>query len=102
MIRHILFVAMLACCAPAMAQQTEAVSLIDVAVGEMGDVSIDFDGSTLRVTNAAGQNLYVYSVTGMRVMSVKVDGADKSYNLNLKRGCYIVKVGNVVRKISVR
>lgn len=93
---------MLACCAPAMAQQTEAVSLIDVAVGEMGDVSIDFDGSTLRVTNAAGQNLYVYSVTGMRVMSVKVDGADKSYNLNLKRGCYIVKVGNVVRKISVR
>lgn len=93
---------MLACCAPAMAQQTEAVSLVDVAVGEMGDVSIDFDGSTLRVTNAAGQNLYVYSVTGMRVMSVKVDGADKSYNLNLKRGCYIVKVGNVVRKISVR
>ncbi|MDD3387351.1 MAG: secretion protein, partial [Prevotella sp.] len=29
-------------------------------------------------------------------------GADKSYNLNLPKGCYIVKVGKVVRKVSIR
>lgn len=35
-------------------------------------------------------------------MSVKVDGGDKHYTLNFPKGCYIVKVGNVVRKVSIR
>lgn len=58
--------------------------------------------SVLRVTGAAGQVLDVYNVTGVKVMSIKVDGADKSYPLNLAKGCYIVKVGKVVRKVYVR
>lgn len=69
---------------------------------DFGDINIFFDGSTLRVVNASGLNLYVYNITGVRVMSVKVEGEDKSFRLNLQRGCYIVKVGNVVRKISVK
>lgn len=95
--------ALLACGLPAMTYGTEASpAMMGIVDNEANDVSILYDGSTLRVTNAAGLDLYVYSVTGVRVMSVKVDGADKSYNLNLHRGCYIVKVGNVVRKISVK
>ena len=35
-------------------------------------------------------------------MNVKVDSSEKSYPLNLPKGCYIVKVGKVVRKISIR
>lgn len=35
-------------------------------------------------------------------MSIKIDGQDKRYTLNLPKGCYIIKVGNVVRKISIR
>lgn len=35
-------------------------------------------------------------------MSIKVEGADKYYELNLPKGCYIVKVGKVVRKISIK
>ena len=35
-------------------------------------------------------------------MSVKVEGAEKSFELSLPKGCYIVKVGKVVRKISVK
>lgn len=73
-----------------------------VVESDISDVSIYFDGTNLRVTNAAGLNLYVYSITGVRVMSVRVDGDDKSFKLNLQRGCYIVKVGDVVRKISVK
>lgn len=34
-------------------------------------------------------------------MCQKIDGDDKSWNLNLMHGVYIVKVGNVVRKIAV-
>ena len=45
---------------------------------------------------------YAYKVTGMKVMNIRVDGSDKSYHLNLPQGCYIVKVGNVVRKIALR
>lgn len=72
-------------------------------VSEINDsqIQIFFDGSKIRVTGASGLNLCVYSITGVRVMNVKVEGADKSYNLNLQRGCYIVKVGNVVRKIAI-
>ena len=44
----------------------------------------------------------IYNVAGVRVMSFKVEGPDKRYELNLQKGCYIVKVGKVVRKISIR
>ena len=46
--------------------------------------------------------LKIYNVSGVCVMSLRVDGQDKRYNLNLPKGCYIVKVGKVVRKISIR
>ena len=41
-------------------------------------------------------------MAGVRVMSVKVEGADKRIELNLPKGCYIVKVGKLVRKISIQ
>lgn len=59
-------------------------------------------GSQLRVVNANGQILRVYNVTGVQVRVLKVEGQDKCYDLNLQKGCYIVKVGKMVRKISVK
>lgn len=83
-------------------QQASASPAIEIVEAEPSQVAVYLEGSTLRVTGASGLNLYVYNITGVKVLSVKVDGADKSYNLNLQRGCYIVKVGNVVRKISIK
>lgn len=68
----------------------------------MQDITVYVSGSTLHVVGAAGLNLSIYNITGVRVMSLKVDGSDKSYELSLAKGCYIVKVGNVVRKISIK
>ena len=65
-------------------------------------ISISLNESVLHVTGANGQVLHVYNVAGVRVMSVKVEGADKRIELNLPKGCYIVKVGKVVRKISIQ
>ena len=65
-------------------------------------VSISIDGRVLHVTGAAGQTLRVYNVTGVCVMNAKIDGDEKHYDLNLQKGCYIIKVGKVVRKISIR
>ena len=56
----------------------------------------------MRVTGANGQVLYVYNVAGVRIQSVKVEGSDKHLDLNLKKGCYILKVGKTVRKVSLK
>ena len=54
------------------------------------------------MSGADGEVLHIYNVTGVRVMSIKVDGYEKSYTLNLPKGCYIVKIGKTVRKITIR
>lgn len=77
-----------------------AVEIIDTDIPQT--IGISVTESTLHVTGAAGQALYIYNVAGVRVMSIKVDGPDKRYELNLPKGCYIVKVGKTVRKISIR
>lgn len=102
MIKYLLLLTLFTCGLTSKANTIDDLSATVEIADDFGDVNIFFDGSTLRVVNAAGLNLYVYNITGVRVMSVKVEGEDKSFKLNLQRGCYIVKVGNVVRKISVK
>ncbi len=69
---------------------------------ESQKVTVSVSGSILRVTGGDGEVLHIYNVTGVRVMSIRVDGYDKSYSLNLPKGCYIVKIGKTVRKITIR
>ena len=80
-------------------QARAAIDLIDF---DTQTISISVVGNVLHVVGAEDEQLAVYNVTGVRVMSVKVDGSDKHYTLNFPKGCYIVKVGNVVRKVSIR
>ncbi|WP_274289263.1 T9SS type A sorting domain-containing protein [Prevotella corporis] len=84
---------------PTTVRANTAIELIDQS---FQGISISVYGSVLRVEGANDETMYIYNVTGVRVMSVKVDGADKRYNLNLPKGCYIVKVGKVTRKIVIR
>lgn len=84
-------------------QVSNAVPAIEIIENDFQNIAISVNKeSVLRITGAAGEVLSIYNVTGVRVMSLKIEGADKSYNLNLPKGCYIVKVGKVVRKISIR
>ncbi|MBO4826145.1 MAG: T9SS type A sorting domain-containing protein [Prevotella sp.] len=78
---------------------SQSVEIID---NDFQNINISVNETTLRVTGASGQTLFVYNVAGVRVMSVKIEGADKLIELNLPKGCYIVKVGKVVRKISIK
>lgn len=71
-------------------------------IGDLQDVNISVTGSNIHITGANGKILFVYNVTGVCVASFKIEGADKHYELNLQKGCYILKVGNIVRKISLR
>lgn len=84
-------------------QSVSAAPSVEIVESEFQEIGIGInDGQVLRVTGAAGQMLSIYNVTGVKVMCFRVDGSDKSYNLNLPKGCYIIKVGNVVRKVSIR
>lgn len=56
-------------------------------------------GTTIHVTHAAGQKLEIFDVAGVCVATLRIDSDDKTINLN--KGCYIIKVGKVVRKVSI-
>lgn len=89
----------LAFAAPAYANAASSIELIEQ--DQQPQVTI-IGESTLRVSNANGQTLYIYNVAGVIIQSFKVEGLDRTYELNLPKGCYIIKVGKTVRKVSVR
>lgn len=69
---------------------------------ELAEITIAVSGSQLRITNASGQTLEIYNLTGVRVATLRIDSDDKTFNVNLPKGCYMVKVGKVVRKVSFK
>ncbi|MDD6437339.1 MAG: T9SS type A sorting domain-containing protein [Prevotella sp.] len=79
-----------------------AVNAFEAVENEFEQVNVSVTGSSLHVTGANGDVLYIYNVAGVRVWSARVEGSDRTYQLNLPKGCYIVKVGKTVRKISIR
>ena len=83
---------------PNMAKAIEAVEIVEQVEQS---ISVAFYNGVLHVSGANGQTLQIYNVTGVRIMSFRVEGNDKRYELSLPKGCYIVKVGKVVRKISI-
>jgi len=65
------------------------------------DVNITINAQTVTVSGAQGQTLEVVSLTGRCIMTVKIESPSQKVELNLPKGCYILKVGKVVRKVSV-
>lgn len=65
------------------------------------DVNITVNGQVVTVTGAQGETLEVVSLTGRRVMTVKIESPAQKVDLNIPKGCYILKVGKVVRKVSI-
>ncbi len=60
-------------------------------------------GNVVRINDAEGQVLKIYNLTGTEVSHHRIDSNDVQLNLSkLPKGYYIIKVGKVVRKISIR
>lgn len=103
MCKKIFFTLLLTLLTAAVPLRTTAAPAVEIIENDLPSVVISVSSeSVLHVSGAAGQTLSIYNVTGLCVMNVKVDSSEKSYPLNLPKGCYIVKVGKVVRKISIR
>ncbi len=71
---------------------------------EINEVQITVsNGNIVYVKNAEGALIEVYSITGAQILSQRVESNCKSYEIsNLQKGCYIVKVGKVTRKIFIK
>ena len=68
---------------------------------EMETVTLTIQDNKAHITNADGKTLEIYNLTGVRVARIRIDGNDKQITLNLTRGCYIMKVDKVVRKVTI-
>ena len=76
--------------------------IIEVNVTDFNQIGINFNNGVLHSTGAAGLSVTVYNIVGQKVYEGRIDSSDKRIELNLPANCYIVKVGSVARKISVK
>lgn len=66
------------------------------------EIHISLNGMMLHVSGAEGKTLQIYNILGVKIASYKIDSNEKQVDLSLPTGCYIVKIGNVVRKVSIQ
>ncbi len=78
-----------------------AEELCDGPESEVTPITLSVSGSNVHVCGANGLVLNIYNLAGVKVASYRLDSADKTIETGLSRGCYIFKVGNLVRKVSV-
>ena len=79
--------------------RTEGDALTESFINNEEEIIITLQGRELNIKHAAGKTLEIFSVTGSRIATYRIDTSDKTVKLN--RGCYIVKVSNIARKITV-
>ena len=87
---------------PVVADAETKIDIMEFSEPEMQAITVTVDGNVLHVSGAAGETLRIYNVAGVCVMTVKLESESKSIELDLQRGCYIIKVGKTVRKISLK
>jgi hypothetical protein len=65
-------------------------------------ITINTDGNSVSVQGASGMVLEVVSITGRHVASVKIESMAQRVDLNIPKGCYILKVGKTARKCYLK
>lgn len=99
--KYVTLILLLALFLPAV---TPAYAFSDVPVwGQMDELvpSITVRGSQITVQHAEGLVLEIYNLAGLKVGSYKVESSEQSISTSLPKGCYILKLGKLVRKISI-
>ena len=95
------FIATLGLMAPQIVNAGEAeMPAVEQTIDE--DVVIKISGQSVTISGEQGQTLEVITLTGRYVMSAKIESPTQRIDLNVPKGCYILKIGKVVRKVTVR
>ncbi len=70
---------------------------------EVAPITISVNESTIHIKNAEKMVIEIYNMTGVKVVTQRIDSSDKIIELdNLPKGCYIIKIGKVARKVYLR
>ena len=95
------FIATLTLMAPQAMYASEAeMPALEQTIDE--DINITISGQTVTISGAQGETLEVISLTGRCIMSTKIQDPVQRIDLNVPKGCYILKIGKVARKVTVR
>ena len=92
---------------PTKASNFEAVADNGQTMVEENRISVNVQGSSVLVNGAAGYTMAVVSLTGRPVIKIKVENNSQRVDLNVNKGCYIVKIENqaktktFVRKVTI-
>jgi hypothetical protein len=85
---------------------SHAVTMVtEMGVAEQVEESaptIAIDKQVVIVQGGSGMVLEVVSLTGRAVATYKIESPSQRIELNLTKGCYILKVGKTVRKVTLR
>lgn len=101
-IKHIILTSLLFACTCGGMSALATTITDETSITENLQITISVNGSNIRIGNASGKTLEIYNITGVKIASYKIDTSDKTISLNyLSKSCYILKIGNVVRKISI-
>lgn len=66
-------------------------------------LEITASGNQIKVTNApVGSMLEIYSVVGIKVKEIEMKEPSGQYTVNIAKGYYIIRIGEVARKIIIR
>jgi hypothetical protein len=86
------------------ASMLRASEMADFAIEQQAideEISISISAQSVTVSGAQGETLEVISLTGKKVMAVKIESPVQRIEINVPKGCYILKIGKVVRKVSL-
>lgn len=98
-VRHFLLWALLLLTAPQIvAAQNEKGDGIE---SEVAEVVMEIRGTQVHLMHAENKRLEIYNITGVCIETHRIEGNDVNIRLTLQRGYYFLKVGKVVRKISI-
>ena len=83
--------------------QMAAAEMVGASLEQIDEqITITVNHSSVIINGAQGQQLEVVSLTGKILIETVLDSPSQRVELNIPKGCYILKVGKVVRKITVR
>lgn len=64
---------------------------------------VALSGGQVQVRHAEpGTTVEVYSILGVRIATARIESDSQTLSLNLPRGYYIFKIGNVVRRVVIK
>jgi hypothetical protein len=69
---------------------------------QTGEVTVSCAQGTVTIMGAEGLTVQIISLTGRVVFEETIDSPAKKFVPDIPKGCYIIKVGSIVRKFSFR